>query len=70
MLKIIRTLEQEYRYTILDRLIAKQIYEHPELAAFERLERAMLVTQTDKLTASFSVGVDLHSVEKQFKHLV
>lgn len=54
MLKTVRTLEQEYRYTVLDRLLRDQVYNLPTLREFEKLERAMLVDQAGKIEGSIT----------------
>lgn len=53
ILRVIRTLKQEYGYILLDRIVRKKIYSLPEIVAFEELERAMIATQAKKITATF-----------------
>jgi hypothetical protein len=54
ILKSVRTLEQEHRYTLLDRLFQRNIYNLPPLREFEELERTMLVDQAGKMEGILS----------------
>jgi len=57
ILKTINCLEQEYRYLLLDRILRMEIYEVPQVAIFESLERAMIATLADKLKATFKFAI-------------
>ena len=58
ILKTIRTLTQEYRYVLLDRIIRNEIYDLPQVATFEELERAMIAHVAEKLSATFTLRFD------------
>lgn len=51
---IVQTLEQEYAYTLLDRIVNGMIYTLPGLAEFEGLERATIALQAEKMSAIFT----------------
>jgi hypothetical protein len=58
ILKIVKGLEQEYRYILLDRILRNEIYELPRLSMFEELERAMMANVAEKLEVTFNFFVD------------
>jgi len=49
---IVRTLSQEYRYSVLDRILKTRIHTLPALFRFVELERAMLALHSEKLRAN------------------
>jgi hypothetical protein len=53
-LKVVRSLEQEYRYMLLDRMLRNEVYKLPALWEFEELERAALVNQAEKMEVFMS----------------
>jgi hypothetical protein len=51
-IKVVRSLEQEYRYMLLDRMLRNEVYNLPALWEFQELERAALVNQAEKMEAN------------------
>jgi hypothetical protein len=53
LLRVIRSLKQEYGYALLTRIIESKIYDLPGLLLFEELERGLVALQAEKITAKF-----------------
>ena len=49
VLRVVQTLSQEYRYSLLDRILQDPAYTLPKLYLVEDMERAMLAVQAEKL---------------------
>jgi len=52
VMQVVQTLAQEYRYTLLDRILRESAFTLPKLHLVEDLERAMLAVQTERLEIS------------------
>ena len=55
VLRVVQTLAQEYRYTLLDRVLQESTFTLPKLHLVEDLERAMLAAQAEKLEISLEM---------------
>jgi hypothetical protein len=61
ILRISRSLGQEYRYSILDRIIRSQCMSLGDLALFESLERSMLALHAEKVKVTLKFDLK-HSI--------
>jgi hypothetical protein len=72
ILDVTRKLEQEYGYILFDRIVRNQIFSLPKLSELEELERGMMASYFDKLTATFHFELEIEGLQRPFReqHMV